>query len=176
MIPPIEFLYGNRDVTAWGGPGNGTVDLPASQWRAYLEEADHLEYPLASSCFCAAHAQSARLYLGDDLLGYPVVRPAGSSSVEPGVTPAEDTTLELPTWTDFKNDYGQSRVWAGVHFQAAVDESLAVCDVFGDTAYNYLQSLISGSAPERGPSKPLVKPKHYQKRQAKFAKPLHFVR
>jgi len=30
----IRYLYGDRPVTAWGGPGQGTVnDLPASEWR-----------------------------------------------------------------------------------------------------------------------------------------------
>jgi hypothetical protein len=151
----IRHIYGDQPVTAWGGPGQGTVyDLPASEWRSYLEEADHPEYPSASTCFCAAHAQSARLFLPQgDLLGFPVVRPAGSSRVEPGITPAVDTTLVFPTWTDFASDCGQSRVWAGVHFQSAVDESAKLCDVFGDTAFGYLNTLIAGTAPERGPSK-----------------------
>jgi hypothetical protein len=149
----IRHIYGNQLVTAWGGPGQGTVtDLPASQWKSYLEEADHPEYPSASSCFCAAHAQAARLFLGHDNLGFPVQYPAGSSRVEPGITPAADTLLVFPNWTEFANDCGQSRVWAGVHFQSAVDESLALCSVFGDRAYDYLTNLRDGSAPARGPS------------------------
>ena len=149
----IRYIYGDDPVTAWGGPGQGTVDnLPASQWRSYLEEADHPEYPSASACFCAAHAQAARLFLGNDDLGYPVERPAGSSKIEPGVTPAVGTVLQFPTWTDFAADCGQSRVWAGVHFQSAVDESSKLCDVFGDSAYDYVSDLINGTAPEREPS------------------------
>ena len=149
----IRHVYGTEAVTAWGGPGQGAVfDLPANEWRSYLEEADHPEYPSASACFCMAHAQAARLFLGSDELGYPVDRPAGSSDVEPGITPAADTTLVFPTWTDFAADCGQSRVWAGVHFQSAVDESVKLCNVFGDHAYDYVVSLIDGFAPERGPS------------------------
>lgn len=148
----IRKVYGNQLVTAWGGPGQGTVQLPANEWRSYLEEADHPEYPSASTCFCHAHAQSARLFLGTDNLGYPVVRAAGSSRVEPGLVPAQDTTIVFPTWTAFADDCGQSRVWAGVHFQAAIDASAALCDVFGDTAYAYMQSLLDGTAPVRGPS------------------------
>jgi hypothetical protein len=150
----IRHIYGDDPVTAWGGPGQGTVsDLPASEWKSYLEEADHPEYPSASSCFCAAHAQSARLFLGSDVLGFPVERLAGSSRIEPGVTPAVDTVLVFPNWTEFAADCGQSRVWAGVHFQSAVDESVKLCDTFGDHAYDYLNTLIDGTAPARGPSK-----------------------
>ncbi|MEJ2321443.1 MAG: hypothetical protein P8Z31_03590 [Gammaproteobacteria bacterium] len=148
----IRYIYGDDPVIAWGGPGQGTVaDLPASQWKSYLEEADHPEYPSASSCFCAAHAHSARLFLGNDNLGFPVERPAGSSRIEPGITPASDTLMVFSTWTEFANDCGQSRIWAGVHFQSAVDESQALCDVFGTRAHDYMTTLLDGTAPERGP-------------------------
>ncbi len=149
----IRHLYGDRPVTAWGGPGQGTVhDLPASEWKSYLEEADHPEYPSASTCFCAAHTQSARLYLGSDDLDWAIPHPAGSSRIEPGVTPVVDTTVRFATWTEFAADCGQSRVWAGVHFQAAVDESARLCNVFGDMAYDYLLELVAGTAPPRPPS------------------------
>ena len=160
----IRHIYGDQPVEGWGGPGAGTVMMPANQWRAYMEEADHPEYPSASSCFCAAHSQSARVFLGDDQLGFPVEYPAGSSRIESGLTPAADTTIVFDTWSDFEQDCGQSRVWAGVHFQAAVDESLAYCGVFGDMAYNYMQSLIDGTAPVRGPSSPLKDPSTFEKK------------
>jgi hypothetical protein len=80
------------------------------------------------------------------------VRAAGSSRIEPAITPAADTVLQFDTWSDLAADCGQSRVWAGVHFQAAVDASAAICDVFGDMAYDYVMSLIDGTAPERPPS------------------------
>lgn len=148
----INHLYGRRPVTAWGGPGQGTAVLPANEWKSYLEEADHPEYPSASACFCAAHTQSARVFLGSDNLAYPVPRPAGSSLVEPGIVPAVDTLIVFDTWTDFANDCGESRLWAGVHFRAAVDASKQICDSFGDMAVSYLESLINGSAPMRAPS------------------------
>lgn len=150
----IRHIYGDNPVTAWGGPGQGTVaDLPASQWKSYLEEADHPEYPSASSCFCRAHAEAARQFLpAGDNLGFPVARPAGSSRIEPGITPASDTVLVFPTWTAFAEDCGHSRVWAGVHFPAAVEASFALCDVFGDKAFDYFGKLVDGSANLRPPS------------------------
>ena len=41
----IRHLYGDRRVTAWGGPGQGTVRLRASEWRSYLNTADHPSIP-----------------------------------------------------------------------------------------------------------------------------------
>ena len=70
-ISAIRYLYGDRPVRAWGGPGRGTVDrIPASQWKSYVQTADHAEYPSGSAAFCAAHAQASRRFLGSDELGW----------------------------------------------------------------------------------------------------------
>jgi len=60
--------------------------------------------------------------------------------------------LNFDSWTDFANDCGESRIWAGVHFRAAVEESRNVCNVFGDMANDYLNSLLDGTALPRPPS------------------------
>ena len=73
--------------------------------------------------------------------------------MEPGITPAADALLRWDTWTEFASDCGESRIWAGVHFPAAVEASTAICDDFGEMAHEYLRSLIDGSAPERPPSR-----------------------
>jgi hypothetical protein len=145
----IRYIYGDELVEAYGGPGVGTTLLPANQWQSYLEEADHPEYPSATTCFCSAHVTAARRMLGNDNLGYVVEKPAGSSFREPGITPAQDTQLVFNTWTDFEESCGQSRVWAGVHFQAAVDESIELCGVFGDLAADYVEDLLNGTAAPR---------------------------
>ena len=145
----IRHIYGDEPVTAWGGPGAGTLEIPASQWRSYLPEADHPEYPSGSTCGCNAYAQSIRRLSGSDELNWTVAYPAGSSRIEPGVTPAEDLALNFATWTDFARDCGQARIWAGVHFPAAVEASAALCGGFGDLAYEYLRTLMDGTAPLR---------------------------
>jgi hypothetical protein len=47
-----------------------------------------------------------------------VDRAAGSSRIEPGITPAEDLTLHWDTWTDVERECGSSRLWGGVHFRS----------------------------------------------------------
>ncbi|MCY3833336.1 MAG: SH3 domain-containing protein [Chloroflexi bacterium] len=145
----IAYVYGNEPVTTWGGPGQGRQDVPADQWQAYLPEADHPEYPSGSTCGCYAHAQALRRFTGTDRLDWSVSYPAGTSRIEPGLTPARDTTLTFETWTDFASDCGQSRLWGGVHFAKAVEASAAYCSVFGDMAYDYYLTLMDGSAPLR---------------------------
>jgi hypothetical protein len=141
----IRYLYGDRLVTAWGGPGMGTVnDLPGSLWRPYLNTADHPEYPSGSASFCAAHAQASRIFLGSDSLGWTVPAPKGSSVVEPGISPANDIVLAWDTWTDFERDCGYSRLWGGVHFMDAITAGWDIGRTIGEIAHDFVQNHIDG--------------------------------
>ena len=151
----IRHVYGDEIVRAWGGPGMGTQEIKASDWRSYLPEADHPEYPSASSCVCTAQAQAMRRFTGRDELNWVVNFPAGSSRIEPGVTPAEDMQVTIATWTEFAETCGQSRVWAGVHFQPSIDASAAVCGAIGDHAWEYFMTLMDGTADMRAHAEPL---------------------
>ncbi|MEZ0069974.1 hypothetical protein ABIA32_006022 [Streptacidiphilus sp. MAP12-20] len=141
----IKHVYGSNPVTAWGGPGKGTVDdIPADQWASYLPAGDDPDYPCGATTLCAAQAQAARRFLGDDVLDWTHPVPAGSTLTEPGITPAEDIALRYATWTDFEKDCAGSRVWAGVHFKATAETSLEFGVQFGDRAYEYVQRHING--------------------------------
>lgn len=142
----IQYLYGDDLVTAWGGPGEGTVtDLPGVEWRSYLATADHPEYPSASASFCAAHAQAARRFFGTDSFGWSVPVPAGSSRIEPGITPAADLVLgPWNTWTEFEDECALSRFWGGVHFLASLPAGQGIGGPIGDLAFEFVQAHIAG--------------------------------
>jgi hypothetical protein len=141
----IRHVYGDRHVTAWGGVGRGTVtDMPASQWKSYLNTADHAEYPSASGSLCAAGAQVGRRFNGTDEVDITFVFPKGSSQVEPGLTPGRELTLHWDTWTDWTRQCGMSRVWGGVHFLPAVLEGERVGTEVGDQFYDFMQQHIRG--------------------------------
>ena len=145
----VRHVYGDRPVRAWGGPGKGTVnDIPASHWKEYLNVADHPEYPSGSSAFCAAHAQAARRFLGDDTLNWAVPVPMGSSTVEPGITPATDIVLgPWATWTEWEEECGLSRLWGGVHFLDAIAAGKPIGREIGELAYQFVKRHIDGNAP-----------------------------
>jgi hypothetical protein len=141
----IHWLYADKQVTAWGGPGKGRVtDLNGSDWQSYLHTANHPEYPSGSSCFCAVHAQASRRYFGSDQLGWSTTFKAGSSEIEPGVTPAQDVTLTYATWTDFENQCKLSRVLGGVHFPPSTTAGGDLCRPIGDLAYQFVKAHIDG--------------------------------
>jgi len=144
-ITAIRYLYGDKKITAWGGPGKGTVkDITGNEWRPYLTTADHTEYPSASSAYCMAYAQAARRFLGSDNLDITVTMPKGSSFVEPGITPAADVTLHWGNLTDMANACRMSRVIGGVHFRAATVNVEQFAPQVGDSVYNFVQSKLNG--------------------------------
>lgn len=146
----IRYLYGDQPLTAWGGPGQGTVtDITGNEWESYVPVADHPEYPSASACFCAAHSEASRLFLGDDTLGWSVETLVGNSRIEPGLTPASNVVLTFPTWTDFEIRCAESRFLGGMHFRAAIEESPKLCRPIGGKAFDFVQAHINGTAPVR---------------------------
>jgi len=144
----IRHLYGDAGVTAWGGPGRGTVsDLPANQWRSYLDTADHPEYPSASTALCNAHAEVSRRYSGTEDLGWQIQVAQGSSGREPGVTPTTDITLRWNTWSQLAQDCGLSRVWGGVHFLPSVTSGAQLGRQVGGVVADFIEAHLSGHAP-----------------------------
>jgi hypothetical protein len=141
----IRHVYGKTPVTAWGGPGIGTVhDIPANEWASYLNVGDHPEYPSGSAALCSAEAQAVRRFFNDDVLNLSFVFPAGATLVEPHRTPANDVELHYATWHDFVRECAISRVWGGVHFVKTVEISIPFGEQFGDRAYEFVQRHIKG--------------------------------
>jgi hypothetical protein len=144
----IRHLYGDGAVTAWGGPGRGPVtDIPASEWRSYLDTADHPEYPSGSASFCGAHSEASRRFFGSDAFGWSVPAPMGSSRIEPGITPAADIVLgPWNTWTAFDEECGLSRLWGGVHFRPSLAAGNAIGKQIGALAHAFVQAHLNGTA------------------------------
>ena len=149
----IRHLYKGQSVPTYSRSDQDTVQyIPGELWTSYLNVADHPEYPSASACLCSAHAEFKRRFFNSDELNWSVPVAAGSSRIEPLAVPKENITLDFPTWTSFANACAESRIWGGVHFEAAVKNSLSVCPIFGKYAYAYMNELLSGTAEQRSPS------------------------
>jgi hypothetical protein len=146
----IRFLYKDKTVSAWGGPGLGTVQMKGQEWAPYLNAPDHPEYPSGSSSFCGAHAEASRLFFGNDSLGWSVGYAAGSSRAEPGVTPAAPVTLTFPTWTNFEERCAQSRLDSGAHFKSALAPARAIGRDVADVAFDFFRAHVDGTIGDDG--------------------------
>ncbi|MFN2589074.1 MAG: vanadium-dependent haloperoxidase [Actinomycetota bacterium] len=120
-ITAIRFLFRDRIVPAWAGPGKGTQPIQGGSWLPYQKASfptpPFAEFTSGHSTFSAAAAEVLRLFTGADRFGASVTLPRGTSSIEPGKTPATDITLTWRTFTDAADEAGMSRRYGGIHFE-----------------------------------------------------------
>lgn len=122
-VTAIPILFRGKKIRAWGGPGKGTVEMDGAQWIPYqpatFPTPPFPEYVSGHSAYSAAAARILELWTGSDRFGDSVTLPAGTSKIEPGMTPAKPVTLGWDTFTDAANEAGTSRRYGGIHFRAA---------------------------------------------------------
>ena len=139
-VSAIRYLYDHSNVTSWAGPYRGTGDIQGREYTSYLRTMPHADYPSGTACICVAFAEFLENFFGGDagptnVINYgPYIIQKGCSIREAGAVPAEDVTV-------FYRIAVQSRMWAGVHFQRAIDASRDMCPGIGASAYRYYSEL-----------------------------------
>eukprot|EP00755_Sulcionema_specki_P017935 Sspe_Gene.65594::Locus_38813_Transcript_1_1_Confidence_1.000_Length_1692::g.65594::m.65594 len=144
--------YGtDKKITTWAGPGQGTKTFESKYFQPYIRVMPHSEYPSGSGCICQGAMEVTTGYMKrvyNDTSGALPMRwlfRAGSSSVEPGVTPAQDVFVSYPSLEAMRNTCGQSRLDGGMHFTAAVTDSYELCKGIGSKAAAAIDALLNGS-------------------------------
>lgn len=143
-VTAIRSLFAGQEVPAWGGPGQGTRRIRGEAWQPYLATPPFPEHPSGHSTFSAAGAAVLAAFTGSDRFGASVTIPAGSSRVEPGITPAVDVVLSWPTFTDAADQAGRSRRYGGLHFKAGDLVGRALGAMVGARAWRAAADLFAG--------------------------------
>jgi hypothetical protein len=147
-ITAIRYLFRGRTVRAWGGPGRGAQLVPGEAWFPYqpttFPTPPFPEYSSGHSNFSAAGAEILRLFTGSDRFGASVTIPAGSSKVEPGLTPRRDVTLSWRTFSDAAAQAGLSRRYGGIHFEQGDLEARVTGRLAARSAWARAQSYFRG--------------------------------
>ena len=144
----VPYVLQAQQIEAWGGPGKGTIKMDGRFWIPYqlstFPTPPFPEYISGHSTFSAAGATILRLFTHSDEFGDSVTLPAGSSKIEPGLTPASPVTLRWRTFTDAANQAGISRRYGGIHFKAADLTGRAIGRVVARQAWRKAEALWSG--------------------------------
>ncbi len=152
-VTAIPFLFRGKTIRSWGGPGKGTVEMDGSQWIPYqavtFPTPPFPDYVSGHSAYSAAAARILELWSGSDRFGYSVTVTAGSSKIEPGITPARPVTLRWETFSAGANEAGMSRRYGGIHFRAADLAGRLLGRVVAFDAWKKVQGYFDGSAGER---------------------------
>ena len=151
-VSAVHTLYTGTPITAWAGSGKGTQTFDGSLWQSYIKTPSFPEYVSGHSTFSAvgAYILSGAAYIlfgnGSDTFGDSYTAAVGSSSIEPGITPASSVTLSWPTFSSAAIQAGMSRRYGGIHFQKADEDGRAlgqqVAAVAGMKAIAYINGTI----------------------------------
>ncbi|MCC6991601.1 MAG: vanadium-dependent haloperoxidase [Acidobacteria bacterium] len=148
-ISAIRFLGAGKTIAAWGGPGLGTRLIPGETFRPYIATPAFAEYTSGHSGFSAAAATVLTAYTRSPLFGASYTFKAGTSTVEPGLTPATDITLRWPTFYEAADEAGISRRYGGIHFESGDLASRAMGEAIGRQVWQKVQQLVGGAVRRR---------------------------
>jgi hypothetical protein len=147
----IPFLFQGQQITAWGGPGKGTVSMDGRDWLPYQPSTfptpAFQEFVSGHSTFSAAGAEILRLFTRSDEFGDSVTLAAGSSNIEPGITPASPVILRWRTFSAAADQAGISRRFGGIHFAAADLAGRRIGTIVARQAWVRASSLWTGRCP-----------------------------
>jgi hypothetical protein len=142
----VRFLYAGQTIEAWAGPLLGTRWIPGESFQSYIATPPFAEYTSGHSAFSAASATVLRLFTGSPRLEASYTLAPGSSTIEPGVTPASEVTLTWRTFDDAADEAGLSRRYGGIHFRQADLESRRMGQQIGQQVWRKAREYFTGSA------------------------------
>jgi hypothetical protein len=151
-ITYIRWLYAGKNIKGWAGPGKGIVREDGSAWIPYQElkvvTPPFAEYTSGHSAFSGAASQVFDDFAGTDTFkaALSVTIAAGSSTIEPKLVPAKDTTLTFKSFTDAANSAGISRRYGGIHFEEADLNGRTLGHQIGDAAWAKALTYFNGTA------------------------------
>ncbi|MDB9413550.1 vanadium-dependent haloperoxidase [Microcystis aeruginosa] len=137
------------EINAWGGPGLGTITIPATQFLTYQNpfgapSPPFAEYTSGHSAFSAAGAEILRLFTGSDDFGGSVTFAPGTSAFELGITPVSPVTLSWDTFSEAAGEAGISRRYGGIHFLDGDIQGRILGRRVGGSVWNRSQFFING--------------------------------
>ena len=152
-VSAIPALRAGQMIRAWAGPGQGTQLIRGEDWIPYQPltfptppfpayTSGHSTFSGAASAFMKDFG--AVMGRDGDVFGATVTVKAGSSRVEPGITPSQDVVLGWPSFVAAADEAGISRRYGGIHW--SIDDIPARDNgkKIGESAFSIAKKLWEG--------------------------------
>jgi hypothetical protein len=148
-VTAIRYRYKDKQVNSWLGPGKGYGRVLGQNWQPYQLQTvvtpPFPEYVSGHSTFSAAGRSVLLSFFGTDNFNAKVTIKAGSSKIEPKITPAKDVVLSWNTLTAAADEAGMSRRYGGIHFQTGDEHGRALGKQIGFDDWNLAQQYFAGT-------------------------------
>jgi len=145
----MDYVDGKPQEVDWH---NGEK-VPTTTWTPYIRVMPHAEYPSGSTTICYSVAEYTDLYVQDqfgiDTIDTSFNLKMGTSKFNDG--PEMDIPFTFANMTDLAWTCGQSRLWGGMHYTAAVPNSIPLIEDYGLETFNYVKELLGGDTLEMIP-------------------------
>ncbi|HEY6744872.1 MAG TPA: hypothetical protein VI357_04055 [Mycobacteriales bacterium] len=143
----IRERYRGQLITSWLGPKKGYGKVPGERWLPYqslnVVTPGFPEYVSGHSTFSAAGRAIINRFFGTDTFNAKVTIPAGSSKIEPGLTPAKTLTFTWKTLDNMADDAGMSRRYGGIHFQSGDEQGRTLGALTGVNVWTQAQRYFA---------------------------------
>ena len=156
-VSAVRFLFAGQLIQAWAGPLRGTELIPGERFQSYIPTPPFAEYTSGHSAFSAASATVLRMVTGHAYFGAAYTFKAGTSTIEPGITPARDVTLAWQTFDEAADEAGISRRYGGIHFRSGDLESREIGRRIGLQTWRVANAYVRGTKLPAG-SRPTFPP------------------
>jgi hypothetical protein len=145
----IPLLFRGKQIKMWAGPGKNAAVVDGGNWIPYqpttFPTPPSPEYVSETSAESAGGARILSLITGSDHFGYSVTLPAGSSRIEPSVTPTQPVTLKWETFNEAADQAGLAGRYAGIHFAPADTMGRKLGDQVAERVWARAQSYFDGT-------------------------------
>ena len=122
----VHYYYDNKPITAWGGPGKGTITMQGKEWTPFSPDTfvcpPFPSYVSGHSTISAGCAEALKLWTGSDEFGTSAELIAGAMTEPDNL--GKKVILKFNTFTETANMAGISRVMGGYHIQSDNTEGL----------------------------------------------------
>ena len=150
-ITAVRSAFRGQLVQGWSGPGKGIQTIKGEAWSPYQAPTSPTPstpaYVSEESAFAAAAARALRRATGSDRYDRRQIVEAGSSQIEPGLTPARETTLVWPTFTAAADQAGVAQRYAGIQFRSGDLAGRELGRRVGERNWKAGSTYFDGSAP-----------------------------
>jgi len=139
LVRPTTVIkhWGDDDLFTYSGDPSvvGPETIKARDFEAYIRVMPHPEFPSGSSCLCTTYYEFTDMFMQENY----------NATVTNIQWEREGRTYMLNDMEELRDVCGESRLWGGMHYTAAIAAGEQVCSGLGQLAYEYIQKFKNGA-------------------------------